>query len=75
MCSTLVKVMLRCGRRRSVCTGFLSLPGPRRSPSLFSTGEQIYHDFITAGVSASSPSFCGSTLFSPVSPFLCVGDC
>lgn len=53
---------------RAACADFLSLLGQRAAGLFSARGEQINHDFITAGVSASFAFFfCCSTLLPPFS--------
>lgn len=61
---------------RAACADFLSLLGQRAAGLFSAQGEQINHDFITAGVSASFAFFfCCSTLLPPlVTHFLRVGE-
>lgn len=58
-CSTVVKVILWwwCG----LSADFLSLSGP-----FSAQWEQIYHDFISAGISAPCPFFCSSIFMFPM---------
>lgn len=53
---------------RAACTDFLSLLGQRAEGLFSARGEQIYHDFITAGVSASFAFFFFFLLFHSSSP-------
>lgn len=53
---------------RAACADFLSLLGQRAEGLFSARGEQIYHDFITAGVSASFAFFFFFLLFHSSSP-------